>query len=116
VFRDDIGHVSSSPGPSRAAIGGVPSSSGDPSPTSTRTVASPSFRTVISSGNRTRALGSACLSFRGRFTQNSHTPPLGVAQALLALFRADPLGVPRATPVLPALVQISGWAEDHLPP
>ncbi len=52
-------------------VAGVPSSTGEPSPTRTRTVASPSFRTVICSGNSTRALGSACLSFRARFTQNS---------------------------------------------
>ena len=50
---------------------GVPSCTGEPSPTSVRTIASPSCRSGISSGCRIRALGETCLSFRARFTQNS---------------------------------------------
>jgi hypothetical protein len=49
---------------------GVPRRTGEPSPTKTRTVASPSCRRGTCSGCSTCALGSACLSFRARFTQN----------------------------------------------
>src|SRR5918998_1124103 len=48
---------------------GVPSSTGEPSPTSTRTIASPSCWTGTSCGLRSCALGSTALSLRARFTQ-----------------------------------------------
>src|ERR1700686_5592139 len=48
---------------------GVPSSTVEPSPTSTRKVASPSLRTGTSFGSTTFAKGSTFLSLRARFTQ-----------------------------------------------
>ena len=48
----------------------VPSSTGEPSPTRTRTMASPSWRVGMSSGRSTCDVGSTSLSRRARFTQN----------------------------------------------
>src|SRR5918993_2586167 len=61
---------------SRMSPGG-PSSTGELSPTSTRTIASPSCQTGTSCGFRSCALGSTPLSLRARFTQK-RTPRISL--------------------------------------
>src|SRR5918997_5386805 len=76
---------------------GVPSSTGDPSPTSTRTIASPSCLTGTSCGPKSCALGSTPLSLRARFTQK-RTPRISVP-ALPSLSSSSPIPSACHTPL-----------------
>src|ERR687889_788571 len=76
---------------------GVPSSTGEPSPTSTRTIASPSCLTGTSCGLRSCALGSTPLSLRARFTQK-RTPRISVP-ALPSLSSSSPIPSACHTPL-----------------
>src|SRR5918994_219857 len=76
---------------------GVPSSTGDPSPTSTLTIASPSCLTGTSCGPKSCALGSTALSLRARFTQK-RTPRISVP-ALPSLSSSSPIPSACHTPL-----------------
>src|SRR5215203_4683527 len=76
---------------------GVPSSTGEPSPTSTRTIASPSCLTGTSCGFRSCTLGSTPLSLRARFTQK-RTPRISVP-ALPSLSSSWPIPSACHTPL-----------------
>src|SRR5215213_5007069 len=76
---------------------GVPSSTGEPSPTSTRTIASPSCLTGTSCGFRSCTLGSTPLSLRARFTQK-RTPRISVP-ALPSLSSSSPIPSACHTPL-----------------
>ena len=77
---------------------GVPSCTGEPSPTSTRTMASPSRRTGISSGCSTCARRLDVLVAPGQVHPEQHAAELRVASTLLDLVGADRLRMPRASP------------------
>src|SRR5918995_4589276 len=76
---------------------GVPSSTGEPSPTSTRTIASPTCLTGTSCGLRSCALGSTPLYLRARFTQK-RTPRISVPD-LPSLSSSSPIPSACHTPL-----------------